>query len=658
MSARYLTKSRFKLALECETKLFYTNKKEYFNANAEDPFLEALAEGGYQVEELARLYYPGGEEIAEKEYDKAIEHTNRLLLNEKAIIYQAAIRHENLFIRTDIVVKNGNRIELIEVKAKSFRGRDSMDLINSRRQLDSKWVPYVYDAAFQKYVVTQSFPQFDIHAYLMLADKNARTSVDGLNQMFLIRKDKAGNPVITRKAGIEKADAGDKILIKVNVDDVIERIYAGTDTEQVRDISFTDRIKQLAEAYQLDRKIPPVPGRKCRDCEFKCGDEEIMAGYKSGFHECWKQAAGFTEKDFEKPSVLDLWDFKRKDQAIVEGKYFMQDLTDEDIGESRSTGPGMTRTERQSIQIKKAIDRDDTMDLRKDELREEMDSWKYPLHFIDFETTAVALPFHKNMSPYEGIAFQFSHHTVDEHGNIKHAGEYINTKQGFFPNFEFVRKLKEQLKQDEGTIFRYATHENTYLNIIYTQLQEALINEVPDKEELCDWIKSITHSSSSQAEEWEGPRNMVDMCEMVKRFYYDPLTNGSNSIKAVLPAVLNRSRMLQKKYSQPIYGTEAIPSHNFKDKAWIEIKDGVVLNPYKKLDPLFEGKTEEQLEEYITDPSLADGGAAMMAYAKMQFTEMSEEEREQVAKGLLRYCELDTLAMVLLWEFWRDEVNK
>jgi len=34
---------------------------------------------------------------------------------------------------------------------------------------------------------------------------------------------------------------------------------------------------------------------------------------------------------------------------------------------------------------------------------------KYPYHFIDFETSTVAIPFHKGMRPYEPVAFQFSH---------------------------------------------------------------------------------------------------------------------------------------------------------------------------------------------------------------------------------------------------------
>ncbi len=37
----------------------------------------------------------------------------------------------------------------------------------------------------------------------------------------------------------------------------------------------------------------------------------------------------------------------------------------------------------------------------------------------------------------------------------------------------------------------------------------------------------------------------------------------------------------------------------------------------------------------------------MIAYARMQFSEMQPSEREELVKGLLRYCELDTFAMVM-----------
>jgi hypothetical protein len=656
MKPRYLTKSRFKLALECETKLFYSNKKEYPDTKVDDPFLEALAEGGFQVEELARLYHAGGELVDGWDYDKVIETTNSLLLQDKVIIYQAAFKFHNLFIRADILVKEGNRIKLIEVKAKSFEGKDSMDFLNKGNCLDSKWIPYLYDVAFQKYVITKAHPELEVWSYLMLANKNARTSVDGLNQQFLITRNIDGFPEIRNKAGLSTLTLGNEILIRVKIDDIIERIYAGTDTANFPEILFKDRIKLLSDYYKKDKKIESSLGSKCKNCEFYCEPDQLKAGMKSGYHECWHSMAEFTDHDFSKPSVLDLWDFRKKDQSIQGGKYFLEDLDSDDIGDAKSKKSGMTRTERQRIQIQKAVENDNSMVLMVDELKVEMDSWKFPLHFIDFETTAVAIPFHINMRPYEGIAFQFSHHTIDKFGNIKHAGQYLNVERGKFPNFDFVRALKHELDQDGGTVFRYAAHENSYLIMIYVQLKEAPVSEIPDKDELCTWIRTITHSTEKQTKKWVGDRNMVDLLDIVKRFYYDPYAKGSNSIKAILPAVLNRSEFLQEKYSKPIYGTDVIPSHNYNDKAWIEIKDGIVTNPYKLLPPIFEGRTDEVLEEYITDPTLAEGGAAMMAYSKIQFAEMSDAEKELVSRGLLKYCELDTFAMVLIWEFFRKEV--
>jgi len=81
------------------------------------------------------------------------------------------------------------------------------------------------------------------------------------------------------------------------------------------------------------------------------------------------------------------------------------------------------------------------------------------------------------------------------------------------------------------------------------------------------------------------------------------------------------------------------------------------MNPYKLLPPLFEDLDQEVIENLVTDDSIAEGGAAMTAYARMQFTQMSDKERQKVKEGLLRYCELDTLAMVMIWEYWNDMVN-
>jgi hypothetical protein len=132
---------------------------------------------------------------------------------------------------------------------------------------------------------------------------------------------------------------------------------------------------------------------------------------------------------------------------------------------------------------------------------------------------------------------------------------------------------------------------------------------------------------------------------------------GSNSLKVVLPAVLNSSEFIKAKYSHPIYGINSeIRSQNFED-GWIWIQEdeqGRIINPYDLLPSLFDDLNDESIEELLMGDKLADGGAAMTAYAMMQFTEISQAERERIIQGLLKYCELDTLAMVFLWEAWQS----
>jgi len=141
---------------------------------------------------------------------------------------------------------------------------------------------------------------------------------------------------------------------------------------------------------------------------------------------------------------------------------------------------------------------------------------------------------------------------------------------------------------------------------------------------------------------------MIDMLEWVKLYYLDSLMGGSNSIKQVLPAVLNSSAYLKGKYSEPIYGsTNGIPSKNFSDWQWIKTDDkDIVQDPYKLL--------HSKIEEMCEDLEIANGGAALVAYAKMQSVAMSDSDRLALRQGLLRYCELDTLAMIMIFEGWRE----
>ena len=372
--------------------------------------------------------------------------------------------------------------------------------------------------------------------------------------------------------------------------------------------------------------------------------------------ECFKRILGVDPAIFDKPTIFDLWNFRGKQKFIDEGRISLSDLDEDDISIS-SNAYGLSNSERQWLQVQKAKDNDDTEYLDRSGLQDEMSSWVYPLHFIDFETTMVAIPFGANRAPYEGIAFQFSHHTVDRDGTVKHAGEFLNVEPGYFPNYDFVRALKDELSKDDGSIFRYSNHENTYLNLIIEQLQ--VDTEPPqDKDDLIQFIKTITQSSKKSDDFWIGERTMIDLLEVVKKFYFDPRTNGSNSIKYILPSILSRSEFLKSKYSKPIYGTShGIKSKNFNSWTWIKnSSDGSVADPYSLLPKLFENNDEQQVILLSQEDELKNGGAALMAYARMQFEVISDYERNELKSALLKYCELDTLAMVMIYEAWKHEL--
>jgi hypothetical protein len=165
-------------------------------------------------------------------------------------------------------------------------------------------------------------------------------------------------------------------------------------------------------------------------------------------------------------------------------------------------------------------------------------------------------------------------------------------------------------------------------------------NPPADIEDLIAFIDTVTKG---------GERAMVDLADVARKHYFHPATNGSCSIKKVLPAVLQGSPRLQAIYGQPIYGADGgIPSKNFRKMAWLQRgPDGQVRDPYKLL-----AEKLEWMDENEENPGINQGGAASYAYLRLQFESLGAAEREALKKALLRYCELDTLAMGFVVQGW------
>lgn len=677
------TKSVFKIALSCPTKLYYARHPEWYaNSNDENDFLAALAEGGFQVGELAKIYTHVDVDLHEiTDYTKALAKTEELLARDKVVIAEAAFGYENSFIRADIVRKEGNRIDLIEVKAKSFNPEtDTWMGKSEKKSINTTWREYLYDLAFQRYVVSLAKPKYEVHSYLMLADKSRFADVDNLNQLFKIRKENGRTSIEVNPEVKQKLESSEvEILTAFDAEEVVQAIINGTSGEQAKylgDKKFVDFVEKMCEAWTKDQRIATDISSRCLKCEF-CNPTQ--AGMKDGRDECWLDKAKFAPSKSKKPLISELWSPSKRDEMINAKLYYLENLTEEWVKREHNSRleDGLSASDRRWLQIAIATQNKELMaefgnDLQGDTYLDcegikayiEAHNIRPPYHMIDFETTAVALPYYEGMHPYEQVAFQFSHHIITPNADgtfyIEHAGQWLNEDVNAFPNFDFVRALKSQLEKDNGTIFRYSHHENNILNAIKEQVEQS--NEA-DREELIAFIDSITHEVKVR----KGERDMIDLCDIVKKFYYCySQMHGSNSIKQVLPAVLNSSSYLQNKYSQKIYGKD-IPSQNIpadEPIAWISrMADGTIDNPYHLLPSVatYLGLTEKQAQkledsqsESVDDMTVANGGAALTAYSKLMFCDGQMDQALRTA--LLRYCELDTMAMVFIWEYFLHEI--
>ena len=657
MSNRYLTKSRFKLAAECPRKLYYVGKSDYLDRSVEDSFLAALAEGGYQVGELACLMHPGGVRVDELDHQIALDRTAELLKGDSATIFEAALAVDGLFIRVDILRKFGRIIELIEVKAKSYSAKEDGSLRGAKGQLKAEFLPYLRDVAFQRYVAERALPEHAVHAFLMLADKDQQASVDGLNQRFKARR-ADGRLRIDVAPQTDLAALGTPLLAKIPVDDQVNEILANNLSVQPGvERPFPEAVRTFAEAYASDRALAPNVSSGCANCQFKAHEWPAPGEPRSGFHECWSQAFNWAEADFAHGTVLDIWNLRGKSELIAQGVLKPSQIELDDLGfDGQAPGvAGMTRKHRQWYICRADWPGGGEFYFDSDGFRSVMSQWRYPLHCIDFETSVVAIPFVKGRRPYEMTAFQFSHHVIEEDGRVAHRTQWICAEPGVDPNVPFVRALRDALQGDEGTILRWAAHENSVLNSLRGQMLENP-KSAPDLFELIEFIERITVRSGERKAKIVGPRNMVDLCEIAEKFYFHPSTKGSTSLKKVLPALMSSSSFLRSTYARPVYGGPGV-SLNFEQPiAWWQLKDGSVVDPYLLLPPVFDdvSRRETEAAEEGFSEEMREGGAAMAAYGRLQFEDLSPVRRQAIVSALHRYCELDTLAMVMAVQAWRE----
>ena len=151
--------------------------------------------------------------------------------------------------------------------------------------------------------------------------------------------------------------------------------------------------------------------------------------------------------------------------------------------------------------------------IEKDAVRSFLDSLRFPLYFLDFETFQTAVPPFDGTRPYEQIPFQYSLHILERpDGGLLHK-EYLA-----YPGEDPRRKLAEQLCRDipsgACTLAYNMSFEKSRIRELaerYPDLREHLLDISGHMQDL--------------------------MTPFQKKQYYTRAMQGSYSIKYVLPAL-------------------------------------------------------------------------------------------------------------------------
>ncbi len=601
----YLTKTDFRIAQDCPAKLYYT-KTGYPSKLEGNEYMAYLADGGFMVEKLAQLLFPQGEhtEFPPSDIDGAWAFTQDWIAKtDQGVLFEAVIISEPFMVRVDILEKQGRVLILNEVKSISgdkseggnpFRGKQGG--ISSKRR------PYVEDICFQVLTAEKAFPDLEVSGKIVLVDKSRPVGPECIQENFKI----INTPEEMRTGRPRVEFTGDLTALREN-----HPLWFVDMREEIEELrgEISQNAARIAQSLmgQAPEKIPGSLSPKCGKCEFRfypAAELEENDQLRDGFRECWGRRA------YADPHILDLTQCSRFPNMAERCAIGDTNLVNLDPAQ----GAGKYG-ERQAIQIEYSRKIEEFLD---EDLPRTLAGHPYPLHFIDFETTRTALPYHAGMRPYELITFQWSCHTLREpDGRLEHQ-EWISTEKAF-PNFEFAKSLQKCIG-GEGTVYIWSQHENTCMREIARQLDES---NTPDPA-LSRWLNCFEEGKDSR---------IIDLCDMAKRHYFHPKMKGSCSIKAVLPAIWQSFHVLKD-------------DPDFSEYRQAGSK-GAIDNPYKSLPAL-------TLSDGSVLSAIDEGTGAIRAYEDILFGLASQDEERKILTRdlLLQYCKLDTAAMVMIWKRW------
>ncbi|WP_242094305.1 DUF2779 domain-containing protein [Aestuariivivens sediminicola] len=199
-----------------------------------------------------------------------------------------------------------------------------------------------------------------------------------------------------------------------------------------------------------------------------------------------------------------------------------------------------------------------------------------PLHFLDFETMATAIPIYDNSRPYQQLVFQYSLHIQSEHGDLKHCEYLAEANPDIDPRKAFVKQLISDCS-DEGDILVY--------NIGF------------ERGKLCDLMQLYPEFSEELGNIVGRLKDL--MLPFQNKWYYTPEMKGRYSIKAVLPALVP-----ELSYNELEIGDGGLASYTFTQMVLGQFEGDYqssrkALMEYCKMDTFAMVKILEKLQKVL-----------------------------------------------------------
>ncbi|NMF59628.1 DUF2779 domain-containing protein [Pseudanabaena yagii] len=630
----YLTKSDLKTARSCSTKLYY-KKLGYPTVDRVDAYTRILGDGNFIISKIGHLLYPEGIYISanlnsDESIANAAQETISYLQQENVVLFEPVLYASYKLARADILVKQGDRIEIIEIRSKGFDSTAHDDLVKYRNlslfrnkrtgQVGGEWRYIIEDVAYQvgilQEMLTTSLPTLkaEIHPYLLVPDKAKTTQIDNLASYFQLQRISTHRNSFSKFNGITVQFTGD--LQAIQNDQLLTKVSIATEVSELVTYTINSAQKYITYLIEQSPELFAPLSKSCKSCEYRASDRDP----RDGFKECWGDLA-----DVEN-HVLELYQMGRigghetplVNELIQQKKVSMFDVPPEELND-------YTYSYRQLIQLEYTQKNKEWIS---EHLPKIVQQVEYPIHFIDFETSRMAIPYRAGMRPYEQAAFQWSCHTIPAPDAAPIQSEWVDL-DNVFPNFQFAESLMECLG-DHGTILTWATHENSVLRDIYYQMQTYGYHNP----QLQTWLANTAKLGN------KGKSHLVDMNALTLKHYFHPLMKGRTSLKCVLPAIWKTNPYLHEiPYFQEYYR---------------EV-DSEILNPYDVLPQLKIGDRIQVVNE---------GAGAMLAYQDLMYGEVRDlshadpSVRSQWKELLYQYCRLDTMAMVIIWTHWQKLCRK